>query len=477
MNTQLQTITAPEAASEMEQEQTRRLIFESLEKTEKGGTANSIQNCVTVFERDPLFAGRISRNLLTETDDMVGSFPWHRTTTRFDDEDLPHVLLHFEQYYGIRSEKSVQNALRVVASKHSFHPIQDYLHGLEWDGVPRIRTALHHFLGAEISDLNEACLQTFMLGAVHRVFDPGSKFDLMLVLIGGQGAGKSTFLRFLAIRDEWFSDDLKKLDDEKIYQRLAGHWILEMSEMVATVNARSIEDIKSFLSRNKDTYKYPYDRYAADHLRQCVFAGTTNRVDFLPLDRSGNRRFLPVQVNPDQAEVHILEDEKASRAYIDQMWAEIMTLYHSGVRALHLDKEQEEELAEAQKSFQQEDTKAGQIYAFMEGYAGDKLCSRQLYREALDHPYDEPKQYETREIFEIVTVGIASGRIQGWRAFPNSRRFEKYGTQRGWERIPSQAAPPALPPEPVDTKGSARDEQTGFLIVDDPADNPFSGAS
>ena len=134
---------------------------------------------------------------------------------------------------------------------HSFHPIQDYLHGLEWDGVLRIRTALHHFLGAEISDLHEACLQTFMLGAVHRVFEPGSKFDLMLVLIGGQGAGKSTFLRFLAIRDEWFSDDLKKLDDEKIYQRLAGHWILEMSEMVATANACSIEDIKSFLSRNK----------------------------------------------------------------------------------------------------------------------------------------------------------------------------------------------------------------------------------
>ena len=107
MNMQLQTITAPEAASEIEQEQTRRFILETLEKTEKGGTANSIQNCVTVFEHDPLFSGQISRNLLTETDDMVGPIPWHRTTTRFDDEDLPHVLLHFEQYYGIRSEKSV----------------------------------------------------------------------------------------------------------------------------------------------------------------------------------------------------------------------------------------------------------------------------------------------------------------------------------------------------------------------------------
>ena len=120
---------------------------------------------------------------------------------------------------------------------------------------------------------------------------------------------------------------------------------------------------------------------------------------------------------------------------------------------------------------------AGQIYAFIESFAGDKLCSKQIYKEALDHPYDEPKQWETREIFEIVTVGIANGSIHGWRAFPNSRRFEKYGTQRGWERIPSQTPPLAPPSQPVDSYGPARDEQTGFLIIDDPADNPFSGAS
>ena len=33
----------------------------------------------------------------------------------------------------------------------------------------------------------------------------------MLCLVGGQGAGKSTFFRLMAVRDEWFSDDLRKL--------------------------------------------------------------------------------------------------------------------------------------------------------------------------------------------------------------------------------------------------------------------------
>ncbi|MBQ9263483.1 MAG: virulence-associated protein E [Clostridia bacterium] len=457
-----------------DQEQIRTVIRSMLEKTDKGGTANTIQNCITVFENDPLFAGKISRNLLTETNDMIGEFPWRRDTTRFDDQDLPHVLLYFEQYYGIRSEKCIDNAFRVAASQHSFHPIQDYLKGLRWDGTSRVKFALHHFLGAEVSDYNEECLRVFMLGAVKRIFEPGAKFDLMLVLTGGQGAGKSTFLRFLAIRDEWFSDDLKKLDDEKIYQRLAGHWILEMSEMVAAANAKSIEDIKSFLSRSKDTYKFPYDRYAADHLRQCVFAGTTNKIDFLPMDRSGNRRFLPVQAHPERAETHILADEAASRAYIDQMWAEIMAIYESGDYSTHLSREMEEKLAQEQERFQQEDTMAGQIYAFMEGFEGDKLCSKQLYKEALDHPYDEPKQWETREIFEIVNVGIANGSIPGWRPFANSRRFEKYGTQRGWERLPTEQdtekASPVNQPvnQPVDNF-----QQMGFVEVDPDADFPF----
>ena len=427
-----------QTTTEDELTQKRAQIRNTLEKTDKGGTANTIQNCVLVFEKDPVFAGKIMRNLLTETDDMIGAFPWRRDSTRFDDQDLPHVLLHFEHHYGIRSEKSVENAFRVVASKHGFHPIRDHLQTLCWDGTPRIRYALHHFLGAEVNDYNEACLKVFMLGAVKRVFEPGAKFDLMLVLTGGQGAGKSTFLRFLALRDEWFSDDLKKLDDEKIYQRLAGHWILEMSEMVATASAKSIEDIKSFLSRSKDTYKFPYDRFAADHLRQCVFAGTTNRMDFLPMDRSGNRRFLPVQIHPEQAETHILADEAASRAYIDQLWAEIMAVYQSGEYSLRLSREMESQLTREQEQFQQEDVLTGQIIGFMETYGGDKLCSKQIYKEGLDHPFEEPRQWETREIYEAVNTAIANGRIQGWRAFASSRRFEKYGTQRGWERIPTE---------------------------------------
>ena len=115
------------------------------------------------------------------------------------------------------------------------------------------------FLGADADDYTYEALKLFLLGAISRAFQPGCKFEIMLCLVGGQGAGKSTFFRLLAIRDEWFSDDLRKLDDDNVYRELQGHWIIEMSEMMATANAKSIEEIKSFLSRQKEVYKIPYE--------------------------------------------------------------------------------------------------------------------------------------------------------------------------------------------------------------------------
>ena len=233
------------------------------------------------------------------------------------------------------------------------------------------------------------------------------------------------------IINEWFSDDLRKLDDDNIYRKLQGHWIIEMSEMIATANAKSIEDIKSFLSRQKETYKAPYEVHPKDHKRQCVFAGTSNTLDFLPLDRTGNRRFLPVQVQAEAAEVHILEDEAASRAYIGQMWAEVMEVYRKGDVKLKLSPAMERYLKEHQRSFMPEDTLATQILNFLDGYGGKMVCSLQIYHEGLGHPaHEEPKQYDIRDINSIMKNYAA-----GWKAFENPRHFPPpYNRQKGWER-------------------------------------------
>ena len=42
-----------------------------LESTEKGGVRNSIQNCLTVFQHDPVLSGALAKNLLTERIDLL----------------------------------------------------------------------------------------------------------------------------------------------------------------------------------------------------------------------------------------------------------------------------------------------------------------------------------------------------------------------------------------------------------------------
>ena len=384
-----------------------------------------------MFQLDPLLKGAIRKNLLTERVDIVKPLGWYRDSPTLTDVDIKYLLLYFEENYGLTIEKKIQDAVMVIANENRYHPVRDFLNALQWDGIERIRYCLHRFLGADADDYTCEAMRLFLLGAISRAFRPGCKFEIMLCLVGGQGAGKSSFFRLLAVQDDWFSDNLKKLDDENVYRKMQGHWLIEMSEMIATANAKSIEEIKSFLSRQKETYKVPYETHPADRKRQCVFCGTSNTLDFLPLDRTGNRRFVPVMVHPELAEIHILDDEPAARAYLIQVWAEAMEIYRSGNFKLRFSPAMNEYLKVHQRDFMPEDTKAGQIIEYLEKCSDNMVCSKQLFREALGHSFDEPKQWEIREINDIMNNSVT-----GWRAFSNPRYFRSpYGRQKGWERI------------------------------------------
>ena len=128
----------------------------------------------------------------------------------------------------------------------------------------------------------------------------------------------------------------------------------------------------------------------------------------------------PYRLCQEKAQIHILEDEAASRAYLNQVWAEAMEIYKSGRWKLIFSTEMVHHLKEHQRDFMPEDTKAGIIQDFLDSCPGDTICSRQLYKEALNHAFDEPKQWEIREINEIMNQCVI-----GWNYFsspPDVRR-------------------------------------------------------
>ena len=111
-----------------------------------------------------------------------------------------------------------------------------------------------------------------------------------------------------------------------------------------------------------------------------------------------------------------------------------------------------------QRDFMPEDTKAGMIQAYLDRYTGSAVCSKQLFKEALNHPFDEPKQWEIREINEIMNQCVT-----GWSYFSNPRMFPQYGRQKGWER------------EAPATGADNRREKTpdGFVEVTEQMELPF----
>lgn len=399
-----------------------------LNYNKNGNTDQSVENYVKVLLTDPDLSDAIKVNELTGQKDIVKAFGWKRNTQAMTDVDVDQIYFMIEKRYGLRNDKLLKKAINIVSNSKSYHPIRDLLETLEWDGTERIKELLPRYLGAEQNDITTWAMKTMMLGLLSRIYNPGCKFELMLCLVGGQGAGKSSFFRLLAIKDEWFTDDLRKIEDDNVYRKIKGHWVIELAEMIATLRSKYVEDIKSFISRQVDVYKVPYEVHPQDIPRQCGFVGSSNNMEFLPFDRTGNRRFIPVPIDSTKAEKHPLEDEAETRAFILQCWAEALVIFQSGNYSFVVPKEIEERLVQMQKDFMPEDNLSGLIEAWLEDCTEEYVCTTMIYQKVVA-PFTEsrPNHFEAREIAEIMNT------MPGWEK-ASTHRFPEYGTQKAWKR-------------------------------------------
>lgn len=384
-------------------------------------------------------------NDLTERVDIVKELPWHRTGSMMDDMDLRYFTQRLEDCYSLTNEKKIRSAMNIVANNNHYHPIIDFLEKFEWDGVPRVDDCLRHFFGCEKTELINKMFRITLMGMINRVYHPGSKFDTMLILVGAQGMGKSTFFSFLAHEDRYFTDDIDRIEDENIYCKLSGHWVCELPEMKATTSAKYVESIRAFMTRRTDNYRTPYELYARDRKRQCVFMGTANKMDCLPNDKTGNRRFFPIQCFPGRNDVNILDNEEESRMYIDQVLAEAMVIYKSGDYELCLPKSIEGEFGEYQKKFEKENVDEAVIINWIKNeYGGTKICTKMINDLALKRGKD-PDERARSDIRLTINKAIDAGQLPGWHYYEGLKRFDCYGPQRGWEK----EVPPEKEPEPT----------------------------
>lgn len=201
------------------------------------------------------------------------------------------IIAEFRFDAGI---ENVKEAAERACEENQFDPIVDYLIALRWDGVPRVDHWLTTYMGAPDTALNRAGGRVFLIAMVRRARQPGCKFDLIPVLEGVEGTGKSSALQILAGGADNFSDQTILGCDDRMQQELTkGRWVYEISDL-AGMSKADIEKTKAFVTRQVDQARPAYGRFVVSQPRRCVFAATTNSKDYLR-SQTGNRRFLPVE--------------------------------------------------------------------------------------------------------------------------------------------------------------------------------------
>lgn len=346
-----------------------------------------------------------------------------------DDKRLQHW---FSKVYGMRATTTIQNAFTEVVHMNKFHPIKSYIEAFTWDGVPRLDTVFIDYLGAEDSHYVRQVTRKMLLAAVARLYRPGCKFDEMLVLVGPQGAGKSSLLAKLG-RD-WFSDSLRTFENKEAGEHLQAGWIFEIGELSA-MKKSEVDEVKAFLSKTEDRYRVAYDRQVSEFPRKCVFFGTTNTRDFLR-DETGNRRFWPVDVEPGRA--RLSHWEHLTDAVVGQIWAEALHLFKAG-ETLELDREAAEAAKQEQAAHLEIDPREGIIQEWLETPVSDdfdsepyerrRVCAAMIWAECFHNKTGTMAKWDARAICDIMR------RMPGWREVPGRVRVGQYGQHTAFDRV------------------------------------------
>ncbi len=302
-----------------------------------GAVTETLRSCAanvaTVLQHHPDWAGVIALNTFHLRIEATRVPPWHEldrpATSKagpWTDADTARMANWFARtrICGMSpmhvGAKVLDAAILVAAEARAFHPVRDYLRGLEWDGEARVDTWVANYLGGELTPYACATGAAFLVGLVARVMVPGCKLDTMIVLEGAQGKFKSTALDALA--SPWFADSALPIGSKDGMQNLAGVWLWEIGELAA-LSKSDVETIKAFMSSRSDRFRASYARYAVDVARQTCFAGTTNASTYLQ-DETGGRRFNPLVTG----EIDIV----GLRRDRDQLWAEAYQRFQGGER-------------------------------------------------------------------------------------------------------------------------------------------------
>ena len=253
----------------------------------KAGTPYAnMANAVLVLSTHPLYKGKIRFNAFRQEIELHG--------TTLEDEHINSIMHFIQTEAGLNtiSLDTVYNAIQYCAYQNKYDEAQDWLTGLQWDGVERLSSWLSQATGVEDTKYHNAVGANWIMGSVKRIMYPGTQFDHMLLLIGGQGIGKTSFFRIIG--GKWYKSYTGSVDNKDFHLALRGALILDLDEGASLNKADSIK-LKSVVSETHDEFRAPYGKVMKKYPRRFVFSMSTNDAEPFK-DVTGNRRYWTVDV-------------------------------------------------------------------------------------------------------------------------------------------------------------------------------------
>ncbi|STH96592.1 replication protein [Citrobacter braakii] len=239
----------------------------------------------------------------------AGSGQWQA----FTDADYARLRITMEKR-GFKpvGRELIRDVVLLAADEQPFDSATTWLNGLEWDGVPRIESFYHTHFGTADTPYTRAVSMYMWTALAGRVLEPGVKADMVPILIGPQGCGKSSGVEALSPDPSFFTEISFAEKDDDLARKMRGRLVAEIGELRG-LNTKELESIKAFVTRTHENWIPKYREFATRFPRRLVFVGTTNEDEFLA-DKTGNRRWLPVEVSK--------VDVKAIKTDLLLLWAE-----------------------------------------------------------------------------------------------------------------------------------------------------------
>jgi putative DNA primase/helicase len=337
-----------------------------------------------------------------------------------DDVDIGRQIA--EWYRLDYSSAAVHEQLSSVANESRWHPVRAYLDALPDPTSTLIDEWLGDAFGCVRTPMTAAIGRAWLVSMVARAMQPGCKVDTVPVLVGIQGAGKSSTLRALMPDPGWYADSeipLRSSGPDR-YQVLRGVWLYEVAELDRYSSKIDASEIKAYLTSQADTYRASYGRRVRTVPRQVVFAGSTNSHEPL-VDPTGARRFWPLacgQCDPEWVETHR-----------DLLWAEAMAIYRRG-DSWWLSTEAAAEVAEVADGYRAGDPWEHSIalWLAMPAQSLDRyLTISQVLSGAVELPVPQHDQHTQRRAGAVLT------RL-GWHKTERKSGSDGRSGSRMWER-------------------------------------------